>query len=365
MPRKRKLDPFVTSFVDRHGKDRYRFRRAGLSFYLPAPGTKGYKEAYARGMEGFRPDPEPRSSPRSVHDLLTRFYRSNGFIKGGDKWRATVRAVLEPFREEFRDDKVADFDFDHIEVILARRAKQETTDRTRGGTFATKRLHEQLKRIFAFAIRLKWITNNPALDAELPVVHVVKGFYSWTERDIAKFQKHWPVGTMPRLAFEIALWTGLRRGDVAALGPHNLVGDRIVTSASKTGKAVNVLAVKPLLDAIAATEAGEQTFLVTSFGKPFTTSGFGAWFRERCDEAGLPQCTLHGLRKAIIRRAADLGASQQQLKAIGQWSGDAEVAVYAADANQIAMADSAIAAVAKWATESNGPEKVRQTDGVL
>lgn len=48
------------------------------------------------------------------------------------------------------------------------------------------------------------------------------------------------------------------------------------------------------------------TFLTTSFGKSFTAAGFGNWFREQCNEAGLPKrCSAHGLRKAACRRLAE------------------------------------------------------------
>lgn len=366
MPRKRKLDKYVTATVDRHGKERYRFRKGAMDFYIAPPGTKAYAEAYKRALEGFAPQKATSVRPRSVEDLVQRFYRSPRFAKGGDKWQATVRAVLEPFRAEFRDDHVANFDFEHIEVILGRAVKQTVDDkgRKRGGSFAATRLHEQLKRLFAYAVRLKWIIANPVSEAELPATHVVKGFHSWTEREIAAFQARHPVGSKARLAMEIALWTGLRRADVAQLGPSHLVAGRIITTANKTMKAVDVLAMPPMLEAIEAAPTGDETFLVTEYGKPFTAAGFGGWFKDRCREAGLDYCTIHGLRKAMTRRGAELGLSQQQLKALGQWSGDSEVAVYAADANQKAMADSAILAVNKWASLTNHPEKVGQNEGI-
>lgn len=367
MPRKRALDRYVTSFVDRHNKERFRFRRGAVSFYISPPGTSAYKAEYAKALEGFAPTKRANVRPRSVEDLVQRFYRSPRFAKGGDKWQATVRAVLEPFRVEFANDRVEDFDFEHIEVILGRAVKQEVNERgrKRGGTFAATRLYEQLKRLFAYAVRLKWIIANPVAEAELPANHVVKGFHSWTEPEIAKFQARHAIGTKARLALEIALWTGLRRADVAQLGPTHIIGGRVVTTATKTMKPVNVIAAPPLLEAIAATPTGEDTFLITEHGKPFAVAGFGNWFKDRCKEAGLPHCTIHGLRKAMTRRGADLGLSQQQLKALGQWSGDSEVAVYAADANQKALADSAILAVNAWATKANPPEKVSQNEDVL
>jgi integrase len=58
---------------------------------------------------------------------------------------------------------------------------------------------------------------------------------------------------------------------------------------------------------------GVKTFLVTEYGKPFSEAGFGNW---RCDEAGLSDCSSHGLRKAIARRMAEAGMSPHQIQAI-------------------------------------------------
>ena len=45
---------------------------------------------------------------------------------------------------------------------------------------------------------------------------------------------------------------------------------------------------EPLAEIIAATPmVGVKTFLVTEYGRPFTAAGFGNWFRDRCNEAGL------------------------------------------------------------------------------
>jgi hypothetical protein len=47
------LPQYVTVFVDRHGKRRYRFRRiGGLSCYLPEPTDVAFKAAYRQAMRG-------------------------------------------------------------------------------------------------------------------------------------------------------------------------------------------------------------------------------------------------------------------------------------------------------------------------
>jgi integrase len=59
-----------------------------------------------------------------------------------------------------------------------------------------------------------------------------------------------------------------------------------------------------------------KTFLVTSFGKPYTAPGFGDLFRELCDDAECPDVSAHGLRKATARRLAEIGCSANQIASI-------------------------------------------------
>jgi hypothetical protein len=104
---------------------------------------------------------------------------------------------------------------------------------------------------------------------------------------------------------------------------------------------VDEISEKPLLpvlaDVIAASSCGDLTFLVTEYGRSFTAAGFGGWFREVCDAAGLPQCTAHGLRKAGATLAAEDGATVNQLMAIFDWEtpGQAKVYTDAADRKRL------------------------------
>jgi len=360
MARKRNLPTGVTAVVDRHGTERFRYRRKGIDFYIPHRlGSPEFKKMVEGGDQGIMPR-KLRVIPKSVGDLFVRFYASAKFERGSDKWKAIVRSTLEEFRSEAAHIPVSDFTDYHIERMLLRRAKPTVVDgRKRGGPAAAERLHEQLTRLFDFAQRkLRWIDYNPAREADSPVTAKGKGYHIWTAEEINQFQKRHPIGTKARLALEIAFWTGLRRGDVAKLGPANIKNGRVTAVAGKTAKDVDVILAPDLGAAIEAAPTGSETFLVTSQGKPFTDAGLGNWFRERCDEAGLPQCSLHGLRKALVTIAADAGATQQQLKALGQWANDAEVATYAAGANQKQLADAAIQRVIEARTLSNHSERL-------
>jgi integrase len=85
-----------------------------------------------------------------------------------------------------------------------------------------------------------------------------------------------------------------------------------------------------------------MTFLVTEFGKPFTAAGFGNWFRERCNEAGLRHCSAHGLRKAASRRLAEHGCTVHEVAAITGHASLREVQRYTKGADQKRLATSAV-----------------------
>ncbi len=65
---------------------------------------------------------------------------------------------------------------------------------------------------------------------------------------------------------------------------------------------------------------------MTAYGKPFTPAGFGVRFRDWCNQAGLPHCSAHGIRKAASTRAAESGASEKQLNAWFGWGNNSNEA---------------------------------------
>jgi hypothetical protein len=338
MARKRKLDPYTSLFIDRHGKERCRFRRNGLSLYLPHPSAKGYRAAYDEALgkaKGLIPL-QPRCKPGTVSDLLPRFYESVGFKKGGYDWRRTRKAVLEAFREEFGDDPVAAFRSKDISAILAR--KLDKAD-GKGGTHAAKRLREQLDLLFRFAVRQEWITSNPVENAE-EIEHKPKASMPGrkaTSRNIGNAGRSAP----SRLALELMLWTGARRGDARLLPPPKERADQ--GQGGKDGQDVR----PSRCSAAGRSDRGDAR------SRPDNPAGHGirqAVLGRRVrqlvpgsmPEAGLARCTAHGLRKALARRAADQGVQQQGLKALGQWSGIARSRFMSPEPIRRRLAESAL-----------------------
>jgi integrase len=340
----------VTVNPDRHGKLRARYRKAGHKpvYMKTLPDQPGF-EAELKLVAAGKPITTGRCIPGSVNDLCSRFYECADFKgKGNAETRAGRMRIIESFRNEFGNDMVRDFGFEHIEAILLRKTEPGRSEKGRatGGQVAAVKLRKQLMRLFAYAKKLKWIQSNPVEDAEKVGKDKLEGFYAWTEDDITKYKARHPLGTKARLALEIILWTGQRRGDARQFGPKHVASGSAAFVPGKTGRGMGMMIAPDLRAAIdAMPSVGITTFLVTDYGKPFSHVGFGNKMREWCDQAGLPQCSAHGLRKAIARRVAETEGTQRQIKAVGGWRSDSEVTIYTEGVEQKAMADVAITRV--------------------
>jgi integrase len=361
MARPRFLPKYVTRFTDRHGKTRYRYRRAGYAggYFKASLGTEEFRAEYAE-FEASAIEARPRTSRwerDSVGDVVSRYLSSPARLGPSKTTQAKVRRIVDKFREEHGKRMMADFRFEHIDKIIeAKRDKVQKGNRIEGGIEAARKLRKELVRLFDYAIKLRIRTDNPVRQAEkvrVPAGERSKGYHTWTEAEIAQYRAKHKLGTNARLAMELMLWTGQRRGDAIRLCPDDILAGRVGLVVNKTGKELILTLAPQLLTAIEAMTPvpNAKSFLINSYGRPYTNAGFGNKMREWCDEAGLPQCTAHGLRKAMMRRMADLNMANRTLKSVSGHTRDEEVSLYTEGANQARLADEAIALVSKW--ESN------------
>jgi integrase len=166
-----------------------------------------------------------------------------------------------------------------------------------------------------------------------------------------RYEARHPIGTKARLAFDLLLYTGVRRSDVVRLGPqmerwfgetlpdgNTVEAQKLVFTETKGGSRIvkthELPILPPLRQSIDATLTGHLVYLVTAFGKPHSAKAFGNWFKKRCREAGLDEVSAHGLRKLGAQRCAEAGATEHQLMALFGWSNPQQAAVYTKRANR-------------------------------
>jgi hypothetical protein len=99
---------------------------------------------------------------------------------------------------------------------------------------------------------------------------------------------------------------------------------------------------------------------VTAFGRPFTANGFGNKFRQWCNEAGLPHCSAHGLRKAAAARLAELGCTEHEIMAVTGHQTLEEVSRYSRAARQKVLAASGMAKLAGGENQNTSVPLSRQ-----
>jgi integrase len=123
----------------------------------------------------------------------------------------------------------------------------------------------------------------------------------------------------------------------------DVLGTKIRVVQQKTGTPLEIELHSTLRQILAQAPRQHVTILNTEFGRPFTVSGYGNWFRDAIEAAGLPlECKPHGLRKAAGRRLAEAGCTGLEIMAILGHKTLAEAERYTREADRIHLAQSGV-----------------------
>jgi hypothetical protein len=163
--------------------------------------------AYELAMGGEsapRVDARRRTLPGTIEALVVTYYKSDEWQHGfAEDTRKSRRRIIEKFRAEHGDKRVALLREEHIRKMLSK------IDRP------------VAKRNWLKAIRGLLRSAIPAMRKDDPTVGIsviklpaTKGHHTWTDDEIKQYREHWPLGTQQRLVMEFALETASRRGEV-------------------------------------------------------------------------------------------------------------------------------------------------------
>jgi integrase len=193
-----------------------------------------------------------------------------------------------------------------------------------------------LRALFAWAVP-DFVPVNPTTGIKL-IRTKSAGHAPWTAADVEAFRARWPIGTRERLAFDVLLYTGLRRGDAVRLGRQHVKDGIAMIRTEKTGAEVTLPMVPPLIESIEACGVPALTFIHRPDGGPYNKAAFGNWFRGICDAAGIRGKAAHGLRKADATATAEGGASERELMARYGWASSKEASRYTASRDKKRLA---------------------------
>jgi integrase len=328
---------YVQAFVDRKTGAVFRyFRRPGYPrVRLPGlPGSLEFMTAYQAALD--IPQHEigvtKRSKPGSVSAVIAGYYTWHEFRALGAGTQTARRLILERFRMADGDKPVG---------LLPQ--KWITHKLSTMKPHAAHTWVATIRALMQFAVAQEFCKQDPTQGIKLPSVKT-KGYYTWNESDIAAFEAHYAIGSKPRLAFALLLYTAQRRSDVLSMGRQHIRDGVLTVRQNKTGTVLAIPVHSDLQRILDATPSAHLTFLTTDRGEPYGGPNFSNRFREWCDAAGLPkQCSAHGLRKAACRRLAEAGCSANEIAAISGHASLREVERYTKAVDQGRMARNAMA----------------------
>lgn len=343
--------PYLLRDKDRHGNERLYFRFGGRKVRLrDEPGTVAFAERYEAlrqqaeaGLLASATSVTNRPQPGTWRWLVAAYLSSSALKSLDPATQTQRRSVLEGTcrepvfpgsAETYAAFPLARLDVRALKVLRDRKVAE-------GHHTAANHRVKCIRYVMAWAVEAGHMPINRARDLrKVPVPR--RGHRTWTMEDITRFEARHQVGTKARLALALMLLTGIRRSDVVRLGrPHESAGRlrfRPHKGRNNSAVLIDIPILPALAAAICAAPTGDLTYLVTQFGRPFTANGFGNWWRKRCDEAGLDDCSAHGLRKAAASYAAENGATVHQLMAIFGWLTLAEAERYTRAASRARLA---------------------------
>ncbi len=319
--------PFVKAYRDRHGKARHYFRKRGMPrVALPGlPGSAEFLAAYQAALDGPKVVPSsPQAPTGSFGALCAEYIASAEFSNLAEATKSELRRVVERLAAKHREKPVVKLERQHIlrwrDAMLDRPGAANTMIRTVGV-------------LMAFAVDRSYRKDNPA--QKIKMLRKTP-WRAWTDDELNLFEDRWPLGTMQRTAYAIALYTAQRRADITRMKWTDVRGQNINIRSTKTGNFKEVPMHPELQEALAAVKPRKPDAIVTGpAGTKLSPVYFGHQMAAAIEAAGLPSaCVLHGLRKTTARTLIESGCTTRMGRAITLHATDSMFEEYSEAADQ-------------------------------
>lgn len=370
--------PGVSSRI-KNGKEVWRWRSGGhgggKTVNLPGqPGEAAFEAKYRELAQGIVP--EERQRVQSILDARTVSAAYRRLLRSAD-WdaydnqtqdkndrmlrRFMALKVVDDMEVTWGDLPMADIKTKHLRKLLDDLRKSTPT--------VAKHMLVAIRKLTKIAIEQEWIEYDPTFTLEAPVPKTL-GHRKWPDEMIDKFRARHPVGTAARTCFELALWLGNRRSDIARLTWDHLITEAVEMAngeeremaafafrqkknSKRTGGKEMFLPVrKELAEALAPLDPDSSHVLLNGYGQPFSEKSLTGMMAHWCKQADIPVgnkklgttgYTLHGLRKNFGIKLAHDGATGAEIQNAMGHSSTREADPYLQEANRKKMVANAFA----------------------
>lgn len=248
-------------------------------------------------------------------------------------WKQPINSD-RPTAETFGEMPIAKMTPDAIYILRDRKAGNNSEHRAAANL---------LLKIIGYAFKhgvdrhRSIVSSNPVRDVQ-KLRHESTAHHTWTQAELRQFLRKYRRGSKERRAMSLMLFTGARGCDARKFGPAMVKEGWLKFHQQKLVKKARGWVELPLHEELVRELEGiaddALAFVLTPYGKAYSQKGFGNWFNAKCREAGLEDCTAHGLRRAAATIAADRGANVFQLMATFGWMTEQQAIHYTTEADR-------------------------------
>lgn len=275
------------------------------------PGSAAFMRAYQEAIGA----PAKARKVGTLQTIIDAYQRSPFWAKLAARTKADYLAAIARIEKKW-----ATYPLDAIDDPKIRRRYLEwRDDMARSSPRTADAVFGVLRIILEFGRDRGMVAHNHATRPK-KVYKADRSEKLWLAPHIATFRAEAKKEML--LAFELALWTGQRQGDLFRLGWSSYSGERLQFRQGKRKRKVDMRVpapLKKLLDEARKTKKA-LTILESPTGKPWTKSNFNNYWRPMIKEAGLDGLHFHDIRGTTCTVLAEAGATPSEIAAMLGWT---------------------------------------------
>lgn len=348
------------------GNVRYRVRVEGNKrrrITLPVgPDHAEFHQIYRAARAGVRLALSEASTDQEATDgtleWLFRGYLSwlNAQVTAGDASRLTLkeRENLSKFilQQTSQSGKSTGRVYAGLPFTIPEQELIALRDRMASTPGKARNVFKTLRAMYVWGVEHGHCSTNPA--AAIRVTYRTGGgAVPWSLDDLKTYRATHKPGTMAHLTLTLFMFSACRISDAYRLGRDHEEDYNgrlwLAWQPQKRGsKFVRIPVMAPLETAISAQKVVGKTYLLTERGKPFASAeGLRNRFKKWCVEAGLPDRSSHGIRKAAGHLLALNGATQYAIMAVHGHANAATSQVYTESVERMKLGETALDCLAE------------------
>lgn len=285
----------------------YAWRGKGAPRLISEPGSAAYVQELADALASRKTGDRTRLS-----GLCARYRADDAWTDLAPKTRRDWSPWLDRIQEHFGNLRLEQFDRPAMRpVIDAWRKRFKKTPR------AADMGLQVMSRLLAFGVDEGRLSTNIVAGMER-LYRNDRSHVIWTEDDLAELEKVAAPEIMH--AARLAVFTGLRQGDLLRLSWSHVRDNAIEVRTAKTGKTALIPLHGQLRAFLDALPRRATTILTTTEGRPWRT-GFGASWGRAVRKAGIDK-HFHDLRGTAATVFYLAGLTVREIAEVMAWSED-------------------------------------------